>query len=114
MPPGLDDLRAERDAQRGAEGFGSLADRDIVYLRRRSDEEDDEPAVQLMEVGSDGRRVRQVVLAEDGPAMRSSPDDWPFNPPVVDFFDPALAGQEISRSEFEEQWARARQADTDL
>ncbi|MCX4733458.1 hypothetical protein [Streptomyces sp. NBC_01363] len=114
MPPGLDGLRAERHAQRGLEGFGALADRDIVYLRRRSDEEDDEPAVQLIEVGSDGRRGRRVELAGDGTAVRSSPDDWLFNPPVADLFDPALAGQEISRSEFEEQWARARQAYTDL
>ncbi|MEV5490425.1 hypothetical protein AB0L47_20860 [Streptomyces bobili] len=114
MPPGLEDLRAERDAQRGREGFGALADRDIVYLRRRWDEEDDEPVVYLMEVGSDGRRIRQVELAEDGTALRSGPDDWPFNPPIVDLFDPALAGQEISRREFEDQWTRARQVEPDL
>lgn len=114
MPAGLDDLRAERDAQRGREGFGALADRDIVHLRRRWDEEDDEPVVYLMEVESDGRRVRQVELAEDGTAVRSGPDDWPFNPPVVDLFDPALTDQEISRTEFEEHWSRARQADADL
>jgi hypothetical protein len=114
MPPGLDGLRAERDAQRGRAGFGALADRDIVYLKRPWDEEDEEPAVFLMEVGSDGRRIRQVELAEGGPAVRSGPDDWPFNPPVVDLFDPALAGQEISRSEFEEHWARAVPVDPDL
>ncbi|SCK54263.1 hypothetical protein YWIDRAFT_07981 [Streptomyces sp. SceaMP-e96] len=114
MPPGLDGLRAKRDAQRGREGFGALADRDIVHLRRRWDEEDDEPVVYLMEVGSDGRRIRQVELAEDGTALRSGPDDWPFNPPIVDLFDPGLASQEISRTEFEEHWVRARQADTDL
>ncbi|MQY34660.1 hypothetical protein SRB17_26300 [Streptomyces sp. RB17] len=45
MPPGLDGLRAERDAQRGREGFGALADRDIVHLGRRWDEEADEPVV---------------------------------------------------------------------
>ncbi|ANB04259.1 hypothetical protein SAM40697_0296 [Streptomyces ambofaciens] len=109
MPPGLDDLRAERDPQRGRVGFGALADRDILYLRRPCDDEDDEPVVSLMEIGPDGRRVRQVELAEGGTALRSGPDDWPFNPPVVDLFDPALAGQEISQHEFEEQWARARQ-----
>jgi hypothetical protein len=113
MPPGLDGLRAERDAQRGREGFGALAERDIVHLRRRWDEDDDEPVVHLMEVGSDGRRLRQVELAEDGTALRSGPDDWPFNPPVVDLFDPALADQEISRGEFEEHWARARHAESE-
>ncbi|MCG7206399.1 hypothetical protein [Streptomyces arenae] len=112
MPAGLDELRAERDAQRGREGFGVLADRDVVYLRRRWDEEGDEPVDYLMEVGSDGRRLRQVELPESGAALRSGPDDWPLNPPVVDLFDPALVGQEISRSDFEEQWAQARPADS--
>ncbi|MFI2073537.1 MULTISPECIES: hypothetical protein [Streptomyces] len=114
MPAGLDGLRAKRDAQRGQPGFGALAGRDVVYLRRRWDEEDDEDlaAVYLMELGPDGRRLREVELAEDGTGLKSGPDDWPFNPPVVDLFDPELVGQEISRGEFEEQWARARQADT--
>ncbi|MGV9229716.1 hypothetical protein [Streptomyces nigra] len=114
MPPGLDGLRAERDAQRGREGFGALAGREVVFLRRRWDEEDEDPAVYLMEVGSDGRRMRQVEVTEDGTAVRSSPDDWPFNPPVVDLFDPVLVGQEISRSEFEEWWATARQVDAEV
>ncbi|KOX37913.1 MULTISPECIES: hypothetical protein [unclassified Streptomyces] len=111
MPAGLNGLRAERDAQRGQEGFGALADRSIVYLRRRW-EEDDGPVDYLMEVGSDGRRLRQVELPENGTALRSGPDDWPFNPPVVDLFDPVLVGQEISRSDFEEQWAHARSMDS--
>lgn len=113
MPPGLDGLRAERDAQRGHDGFGALAGRSIVYLRRPWDDEDDEPVVYLMEIGPDGRRVRQVELAETGTALRSGPDDWPFNPPIVDLFDPALAAQEISRREFEDQWAGAHQVDPD-
>ncbi|ATZ29206.1 hypothetical protein SLAV_37205 [Streptomyces lavendulae subsp. lavendulae] len=113
MPPGLEGLRAERDAQRGREGFGALADRDIVYLRRRWDEEDDEAVVHLMEVGSDGRRIRQVELAEGGTALRSGPDDWPFNPPIVDLFDPALADQEISRAEFEDEWIHAGRVEPD-
>ncbi|MGA4980107.1 hypothetical protein [Streptomyces cinereoruber] len=111
MPAGLDGLRAERDAQRGQEGFGALADRNILYLRRRW-EEDDEPADYLMEVGSDGRRLRQVEVPEGGTALRSGPDAWSFNPPVVDLFDPVLASQEISRSDFEEQWAHARPVDS--
>ncbi len=94
--------------------FGALAGRDIVYLRRRWDEEGDDPVDYLMEVGADGRRVRQVELAEHGAALRSGPDDWAFNPPVVDLFDPTLAGQEISRGEFEEQWTRAGHVDPDV
>ncbi|WP_406252960.1 hypothetical protein OH786_22800 [Streptomyces atratus] len=114
MPPGLDGLHAERAAQRGRTNFGALADRDIVHLLLRGDDEDGEPVDQLVEVGPDGRRFRQVEVAEDGTAVRSSPDDWLFNPPVVDLFDPALPGQEISRHDFEEQWARARQEDSGL
>ncbi|WP_405750486.1 hypothetical protein OHA19_14995 [Streptomyces sp. NBC_00012] len=111
MPPGLDGLHVERAAQRGLANFGALADRDIVHLRLRDD--DGEPVDQLVEVGPDGRRFRQVEVAEDGTAVRSTPDDWLFNTPVVDLFDPALVDREISRSDFEEQWARARQESTD-
>ncbi|MGP3990119.1 hypothetical protein [Streptomyces sp. 3N207] len=112
MPAGLDELRAKRDAQRTRPGFGALAGREIVHLRRRGDYGDDDPAVYLMEVGSDGRRLRQVELAEDGTALRSGPDDWIFNPPVVDLFDPDLASMEISWEEFESQWRRARHDDS--
>lgn len=109
MPAGLDDLRAQRQAQRCLPGFGALAGRTIVYLRRRWDGEDDvDPAVYLMEIGSDGRRLRQVELAEDGDAVKSDPDDWPFNPPIVDLFDSELKESEISRDEFEAAWQRAR------
>jgi hypothetical protein len=108
MPGGLDDLRAQRDAQRNRPGFGALADRSVVHLRRRWDGEDDvDPAIYLMEVGPDGRRIRQVELGEDGTAVKSGPDDWPFNPPVVDLFDPDLVGMEINRDEFEAEWLRA-------
>ncbi|MFE0774525.1 hypothetical protein ACFW3E_15800, partial [Streptomyces sp. NPDC058861] len=59
-----------------------------------------------------GRGLRQVYLGAGGPAGRRAPDDWSFNPPVVDLFDPMLAGQEISQSDFEEQWAHARPVDS--
>ncbi|KOU34441.1 hypothetical protein [Streptomyces sp. WM6378] len=108
MPPSLDQLRAARDAQRGRPGFGALAGRSIVHLRRRWDGEGDEPAIYLMEVGSDGRRLRQVELADDGTALKSSPDDWSFNPPVVDLYDPEWADKEIRPDEFEAAWLRAR------
>ncbi|MFE5807074.1 hypothetical protein [Streptomyces sp. NPDC056491] len=108
-PEGLDELRAKRDAQRGREGFGALADRKITWLRRRWDYEDDEDhTLYLMEVEADGRRLRQVELAPDGPGVRSGPDDWPFNPPVVDLYDPELVGMEIGRDEFEAAWRAAR------
>ncbi|WP_327310613.1 hypothetical protein [Streptomyces sp. NBC_01243] len=68
----------------------------------------------MVEVDPDGGRFRQVEVAEGGTAVRSSPDDWMFNPPVVDLFDPALADREIGRGDFETQWARARQGDSGL
>ncbi|MBM2620243.1 hypothetical protein JIG36_32480 [Actinoplanes sp. LDG1-06] len=105
MPPGLDDMRARRDEQRGRPGFGALADREIVHLRRAWDEDD--PAVYLMEVGRDGRRLRQVELRETGPGVRGVPDDWAFNPPVVDIFDPVLVEQQIDQAEFERAWESA-------
>ncbi|GAA0613210.1 hypothetical protein [Streptomyces crystallinus] len=111
MPAGLDGLRAKRDAQRGRPGFGALAGRSIVRLRRRWDGDGGEPATFLLEVGSDGRRLRQVELADDGAALKSGPDDWPFNPPVVDLFDPEWADKEIHPDEFEAAWLRARHVD---
>jgi hypothetical protein len=115
MPAVLDGLRATRDAQRARPGFGALADRSVVHLRRHWDGEgDDDPMTYLMEVGPDGRRLRQVELAEDGTALKSGPEDWPFNPPVVDLFDPDLAGMEISQGEFEAAWLHARSEDGDL
>lgn len=62
----------------------------------------------LVVIGSDGRRLRQVELAEGGDAVKSDPDDWPFNPPIVDLFDPELKELEVSRDEFEAAWQRAR------
>ncbi|MGW6980515.1 hypothetical protein ACWGE1_13865 [Streptomyces sp. NPDC054932] len=113
-PDGLDELRAKRDAQRGRDGFGALADRKIVWLRRRWDYDDDEDlTLYLMEVEADGRRLRQVELEPDGPGVRSGPDDWPFNPPVVDLFDPELVDMQISEEEFEAAWLRARQQEAD-
>jgi hypothetical protein len=109
MPPGLKGLRAKRDVQRTREGFGALAGRTVVYLRRRWDGDDaTDPALYLMEVGADGRRTRQVEEREDGTALKSGPEDWPFNPPVVDMYDPELVSLEISREEFEAAWLRAR------
>jgi hypothetical protein len=107
MPAGLGGLRATREGQRGLPGFGVLADRQVVYLRQR---DEDDPATYLTEIGSDGRRIRQVEVAEDGTAIKTDPDDWPFNPPV-DLFDPQLPGQEIDRDTFERAWTAARWED---
>ncbi|MGW6704085.1 hypothetical protein ACWGDE_04205 [Streptomyces sp. NPDC054956] len=105
-PPGLDEARAKRDAQRGMPGFGALAGRDLLYLSRLWDEDDD-PIVYMMEVGPDGRRLRQVELTEDGTAYRSTPEDWPFNPPLVDRYAPEWVPFVIGQDEFEAQWTRA-------
>ncbi|MFD2469273.1 hypothetical protein [Amycolatopsis silviterrae] len=107
MPAVLDRLRAERAGQRGRPGFGEFADREVVYLRRRMDEEN---ADWLAEIGPDGRRIRDLEVADDGTSLRGEPDDWPFNSPVVDLFAPEIADEEISAAEFEERWARARPA----
>jgi len=115
MPAGLDELHAKRQEQRHLPGFGALADRTIIYLRRRWDGDDGvDPAVHLMEIGTDGRPLRQVELTEDGHAFKSDPDDWTFNPPVVDVFDPDLKDLEIGRDDFETAWHRASRDVRDL
>ncbi len=108
MPPGLAGLREQRNAQRGLPGFGALAGRDVVYLRRAWEEADDtEPAVYFEELGPDGRRLRQVEVYRDGTAIKTGPDDWPLNPPN-DLYDPDLARSEIDSNEFEQAWRQAR------
>ena len=108
MPPGLDDLREQRNAQRSRPGFGALAGRTVVYLRRPWNETDlTEPSVYLEELGPDGRRLRQVEVYRDGTAIKTGPDDWPLNPPN-DLLDPELAQWEIGPDEFEQAWRRAR------
>ena len=109
MPAGLDELRATRNTQRVLPGFGALADRQVVYLRQRWDGE--QPATYLVEVGADGRRIRQVEVVDDGTAVKTDAEDWPLNPPVVDLFDPQLPDQEINRDEFERTWWAARWED---
>ncbi|MFJ8442685.1 hypothetical protein [Kitasatospora griseola] len=103
-PNPLSSFRARRDAQRGRPGFGALAGRDRVHLRRP---EVEEGQVYLVELGPDGRRLRQVELGADGGAVGTTPEDWPFNPPT-DLYDPEYAAWEIGRDEFEDAWRRAR------
>jgi hypothetical protein len=77
----------------------------------RQEWEDDDPATYLSEVGPDCRRIRQVEVAGDGTALKTDAEDWPFNPPLVDLFDPQLPDQEIDHDEFEQAWATARWED---
>ncbi len=80
-----------------------------MWLRRRWYYGNDEDrTLYLMEVEADGWRTRQVELTPDGTGVRSGPDDRPFDPPVVDLFDPELVGMEISQAEFERNWLGAR------
>jgi hypothetical protein len=105
MPAGLDELRAQRDRQRGLPGFGAFADRGIVYLRHRWDEDD--PATYWIEVGADGRRIREIEIRDAGSGVKEDESDWPINPPVVDLYDPALPDLEIDRDTFEQTWLAA-------
>ncbi|WP_037902040.1 hypothetical protein [Streptomyces sp. NRRL S-350] len=103
-PNPLSSLRAQRDAQRGQPGFGVLAGRDRVCLRWPEGEEGE---VFLMELGPDGRRLRQVEIATDGGSVTTGAEDWPFNPPF-DLRDPQYVSMEIGLGAFEEAWRRAR------
>ncbi|GGQ84836.1 hypothetical protein [Kitasatospora griseola] len=103
-PNPLTSFRAKRDAQRGQPGFGALVGRDRVHLRSPEGEDGE---VYLDELGPDGRRVRQIELRADGDAIRTTAEDWLFNPPS-DLYDPQYAALEIGRDEFEDAWRRAR------
>jgi hypothetical protein len=108
MPLGLAGLRQRRDAQRGRPGFGVLAGREIVCLRRPWEEAGDtEPSLYFEELGPDGRRLRQVEVYRDGTSVKTGPDDWPLNPPN-DLHDPELAQWEIDPADFEQAWRQAR------
>ncbi|WP_084700501.1 hypothetical protein [Cryptosporangium arvum] len=104
LPTGLADLRDDRNAQRGRPGFGALAGRGDVFVRRPWDEE---PVLYYLHLGPDGRRLRQVDAHPDGTAIRTGPDDWPFNPPL-DLYDPDLAQWETDAVTFEKAWSSAR------
>ncbi|WP_229883527.1 hypothetical protein [Streptomyces omiyaensis] len=101
-PNPLSSFRVKRDAQRGQPGFAVLVRRDRVYLRRPEFEDGE---VFLMELGPDGRRLRQVEIGPDGGAVRTSVEDWPFNAPF-DLHDPQYLAMEIGRGDFEAAWQR--------
>jgi hypothetical protein len=102
-PGPLAGLRAQRDAQRDQPGFGVLAGRERVYLSEQGDDE----TYFLIELGPDGRRLRQVEIGPQGDGTRTGPDDWPFNPPY-DLHDPRYASMEIGADGFDDAWRRAR------
>ncbi|MCK8679158.1 hypothetical protein [Streptomyces lichenis] len=102
-PDALSSLRAQREAQRGEPGFGALAGRERVYLRWQ---EDGEGSSLVCELGPDGRRLRQVEVAADGSSVRTTPEDWLFNPPM-DLWDPRYASWETGAEEFEAAWRDA-------
>ncbi|SNY08976.1 hypothetical protein [Paractinoplanes atraurantiacus] len=94
----LADLRDQRTAHRSVPGYGVLAGRKRVYLR------DDEEGVDfLVEVGPDGRRLREVEVSPEG-VFRLA-EDLP-NPPR-DLRDPRYVRMEISHAEFEAAWERS-------
>ncbi|MEW2404440.1 hypothetical protein [Streptomyces sp. NPDC046862] len=103
-PNPLSGFRAQRDAQRGQPGFGVLTGRDREYLRWQ---EDGDEEIFLMELGPDGRRLRQVEIGADGGPVKTSVEDWPLNPPC-DLYDPQHASLGISCDDFEDAWHRAR------
>ncbi|QDY11998.1 hypothetical protein FJK98_31750 [Micromonospora sp. HM134] len=94
----LADLWEQRCAHRSLPGYGVLAGRERVYLR-----DDEEGAVFLVEVGPDGRRLREVEVSPEG-VFRLAEDL--LNPPR-DLRDPRYVGMEISRDEFEAAWERS-------
>ncbi|OHV64197.1 hypothetical protein BCD48_37695 [Pseudofrankia sp. BMG5.36] len=102
LPPGLGELRQQRDQQRRQPGFGALVGRSLVHLRCESQDEPD--VICYWEVSADGRRLREVEIRGDSPGVRYTPDDWVFNTPVVDLYDPQAAAWEIDPEEFEAQW----------
>lgn len=108
LPEGpLSDLFEQRSAQRSHPDFGKLAGRERVYLR--DDSEDHEGCVFLIEVGPDGRALRQVEQTPEGEAIRST--DFTSNAPL-DLHDPQYASWEIGQDVFEDAW-RTAQPDPD-
>ncbi|MFD3556296.1 hypothetical protein ACFWWA_29975 [Streptomyces goshikiensis] len=53
--------------------------------------------------------MRQVEIGVDGGAVKTSVEDWPFNPPF-DLHDPQYSAMEIGRDGFETAWQRAHRA----
>ncbi|WP_017593103.1 hypothetical protein [Nocardiopsis potens] len=100
-------LRAKRDAYRHLPGYGELAGRDRVHLRWDEQEDGEEESVFLVELGPDGRQLRNVEILPDGGKTRRYMADWPINPPT-DLYDPKYLAMLIGAEEFEAAWRSAR------
>ncbi|MFD8492623.1 hypothetical protein [Amycolatopsis sp. NPDC059657] len=100
LPVPLDSMRDVRVKQREHPDFGATAGRSPIYLRLPDDD-----GAWLVELGADGRRLRQVEVPADGPALKT--DAWPFNPPL-DLYDPQYAAMEMEAADFEAAWCAAR------
>ncbi|MGW4769892.1 hypothetical protein ACWEO2_17830 [Nocardia sp. NPDC004278] len=105
----LRDLRARRDVQRNLAGFGMMADRSLLYIRRRWDGGDGVPTADYLTEITNGYRTRQVEVRSTGEAVRAGLDDFPLNPPI-DLWDPDLPDREITTMEFEKAWDTAAPA----
>lgn len=101
-PPGLDGLHEKRMRQRQEVGYGVLAGAERVYLKRPDPEDDG--TVWYSELGSDGRRLREIERLADGSATGYS--QWIMNPPE-DLRDPESAGFTCTAEEFESVWRSA-------
>ncbi|MEU7480064.1 hypothetical protein AB0A63_29050 [Lentzea sp. NPDC042327] len=99
--PVLRRMRDDRLRQRDQPGFGVLAGRERVYLRTF-----DQGTAYLLEIGEDGRQLRQVEVKADGTLLSSTMEGWPINPPI-DLHDPQYVPMEIPEREFEDAWCRA-------
>ncbi|MGW4244027.1 hypothetical protein [Nocardia sp. NPDC004722] len=108
----LNSLRAQRDSQRTKEGFGAVAERGLLYTRKRWDPEEDVAAADYLTEIIDGYRTRQVEIRDGGEVVRTDLEDFPLNPPI-DLWDPELAAQEITAEEFETAWDSATPAPDD-
>jgi hypothetical protein len=109
LPVPLSGMRAERMEQQTMPGFGALAGRARVYLAwsSRSSSVEGGTARTLVELGPDGRVLRQVeVELGTESAVRVKEDERTSQPPF-DLYDPQYAAMEIEAEEFEEVWERS-------
>jgi hypothetical protein len=106
LPPdsALAILRDKRDSYRHLPGYGAMAGRDRVYLS--VPDEDGGDTTYLMEIGADGRWLRQVFLGKDGTAFKTDSTNWPINPPL-DLYDPQYVAMEIEEADFDDAWRQA-------
>lgn len=104
--PALTSMRQTRIEQRDQPGFGALAGRSRTYLRLPGDTYGDSSDSYLVELDTDGRRLRMVDMQPNGVRYRSDEADWLFNPPF-DLYRPQWATLLVEADEFEKAWEQA-------